>query len=109
MEHIKTKISEGSLAPTILPSLCNAKTRSGQTPLMLASSQLNYSLIEFLVDRAEVDINVLDNVGKTAISYVLIGLESGILKIPTKPESVDSEIFDVIFSNIHIFHERTLK
>ena len=100
---INKKSLEKSIGPNTLSNLVNAKTTDRQTPLILACSHNHYSLIECLVDKAEAFINASDNHGNTAISHILMGIESEIMKIPRKNESDDSEIYDVIYYRHYLF------
>ena len=103
VDCINKKLLKKSIGPKTLSNLVNAKTKDGQTPLILACSHNHYSLIECLVDKAEAFINASDNHGNTAISHVLMRMESEVMKIPRKNESDDSEIYEVTYYRQYLF------
>jgi len=67
----------------------NAKNKDGHTPLMLASWENHYTLIELLV-KAGANVNMTDKDGDTAISLIMMKLDSSKSKpIPIPTESVE--------------------
>jgi len=68
----------------------NAKNKDGQTPLMLASWENHYTLIELLVN-AGTDVNITDKDGDTAISLIMMKLDSSkskSIQIPTESAEI---------------------
>ena len=76
-----------------LESFVNARDQDDQTPLMIASFQSHYSLIELLVHTG-VDVNMRDKENDTAISLMIKMSKSKSSPIPNIDKS--PEIYQVI-------------
>ncbi len=81
-------LNDESMEEGILDSFVNARNKDNQTPLMVASWENYYSLIELLV-KAGADINVSDKDDDTAISLITMKISKEKSKsfIPNSKES----------------------
>ena len=77
----------------------NARDKDGHTPLMLASWENHYTLIELLV-KAGADVNVTDKDGDTAITLLMMKINSN----KSKPAQIPSHSVEI--KRVHTLAER---
>jgi len=88
----------------IYNNFINARSKDGQTPLMIACWENHYTLIELLVN-AGANVNITDKDGDTAISLIMMKLNSSKPKpIPIPTESVEiKRVNELIYSYSIVF------